>query len=184
MRVPVRALALRFRPVRRVNVELNCQTLRDEMLLGEGAGHRDPVLGRDLTVGWQRQHDLTGDLGVLPALGGFCRVPQLGRPAKPLGRALGQQHLMVLGRVAVAEVEYLARPLGGDRLPPVIGGGPNGAPAGAAGDVAGTGELDGHGAPWLPCLPCASRVALTTHIAFARSRLPVGSLVQNAGGGA
>jgi hypothetical protein len=79
------------------------------------------------------------------------------------------------------EVEHLARALGGDRLPAVIGGGPHGAAAGAAGDVAGAGKLDGHGGslnqPGRPRKPrCAA-----THIASARFRSPNGSLVQNAG---
>ena len=181
MRVPVRALALRLGPVRRVNVELHRQPLRDEMLLGEGAGHRNPVLGCHLPVGRQRQHDLTGDLGILPALGGFGRVPQLASPAEPLRRTLGQQHLVVLGRVAVPEVEHLARALGLDRLAGVVGGGPDGAPAGAAGDVAGTGELDGHGGslnqPRCPRKPHRNAM----HIASARFRSPRGSPVQNAG---
>lgn len=105
MRVPVRPLALGFRSVRRVHVELNRQALRDEMRLGEGAGHGDAVLGRDLGVGRQRQHDLAGDLGVLAALGRLRRVPQLARLGEPGRGAVRQQHGMVLGRVAVAEVE-------------------------------------------------------------------------------
>ena len=152
------------------------------MLLGEGSSHRNAVLGRHLPVGRKRQHDLTGDLGVFPALGGFRRVPQLAGFAEPLRRTLGQQHLVVLGRVAVPEVEQLARALGGDRLAAIIGGGPHGAAAGAAGDVAGSGELDGHGGsliqPGRPRKPHSGGM----HIASARLRSPDGSLVQNAGG--
>ncbi len=173
MRVPVRPLALRLRPVRRVDVELHRKTLGDEMLLREGTHQCEPVLRRDLPVGRQGEHDLAGDLGVLAALCRFRRVPQLARLAETLGRAIRQQHGMVLGRVAVAEVEHLARAFGGDLLPAVVGGRPHGAAAGAAGDVAGTGKCDGHAGTLaaLPALrkprcPCNAYCVCTPPLAY------------------
>ncbi len=177
--MPVRPLALRLRSVRRVDVELHREALGDEMLLREGAHQREPVLCGDLPVCRQCEHDLAGDLGVLAALCRFRRVPQLARLAETLGRAIGQQHGVVLGRIAVAEIEHLARAFGGDLLPAVVGGGPHRAAAGAAGDVAGTGECDGH-AGTLACLPalrkprcaCNAYCVCTLSLAF-------GLLVQN-----
>jgi hypothetical protein len=55
-----------------------------------------------------------------------------------------QQHLVVLGGVAMAEVEELAGALGRDRVAAVIGCRAHCIAARAAGDVAGAGELDGH----------------------------------------
>ena len=64
--------------------------------------------------------------------------------AEPGVGTLGQQHLMVLRRVAVLEVVQLPRALRGDRRAFVVGGRAHGAAAGAAGDVARAGKLDGH----------------------------------------
>ena len=76
--MPVRALALHVARVRRMHVELNRQTLRDEVLDCETPRQLDPILDRDLGVRRQREHDLAGKLGVLAALRCFGRVPQHG----------------------------------------------------------------------------------------------------------
>jgi len=126
--------------MRRVDVELHGQPLGHEVLLGEGAGQLDPVRRGQLAVGRQRQHDLARDLAVLPAFRRLGRVPQHGAVGEPRIGPLRQQHLVVFRRVAVAEVEQLARPLGLDRLAGVVGRGPHGVAAGGAGQVAGAGR--------------------------------------------
>ena len=110
------------------------------MRLSEAPRRRKPILGLHLPVGRQGQHHLTGDPGILPALSGFRRVPQLASRAKPLRRTLGQKHLLVLGSVAVPELEHLRRTRGLGRLATAIGGGSHGAFARRTGDVAGTGN--------------------------------------------
>ena len=160
--MPVRPLGLLCPLVRRVHVELHRQALRHEVLRGERPRQLDPVLVGDPLVGRQGEHDLAGDLRVLAFLGRLRRVPQHTGVAKLLGRALGQQHLMMVGRVAVLEVVELARALGGDRVARVVGGGAHGTAAAAAGDVARAGKLDGHRG-WggiLAGVRCASRIAV------------------------
>jgi len=170
MRVPVRPLALRVAFVRRVNVELHRQPLRHEMRLGEGAGQRDPVLGGHIGVGRQRQHDLASHLCVLAPFRRFSFVPQHTGLAKPFGRALGQQDSVVLGCVAMAEVEHLAGPLGRDLLPAIVSRRTHRAAAGTTGDIAGTREFDGQATHMALFWSAASRVAPAMHIASARSR--------------
>ena len=159
VRVPVRALRLLGTVMRRVHVELHRQTLGDEVLRGKRVGERDPVLNADACVGRQCQHDLARDLRVLAFLGRLRRIPQHRAGAKARIGALGQQHVMVLGRVAVPEVVELARALGGDRLACVIGRRAHRAAAAAAGNVARAGELDGHD-QLLPWRCSASQIAL------------------------
>ena len=127
-----------------MDVELHGQALGHEVLGGKGTGQLDPVFRRELAVGRQRQHDLAGDLGVLALLRRLGRVPQHCAVGEPGIGALGQQHLVVLGGAAMAEVEQLAGALGGDRLAGVVGRRAHGVAAGGAGQVAGTGEGDGH----------------------------------------
>ena len=115
------------------------------MLNREVAGQLDPVLRRQHPVGWQGQHDLAGDLAVLTLLRCFRRVPQHRGVGQVRTGPLGQQYLMVLGGVAVAEVEQLAGSLGRDCFAGVVGCRAHGVAAGSAGQVAGTGESDGHG---------------------------------------
>ena len=71
----------------------------------------------------------------------FHRTAEL---AELLGRTLGQQHLMVLGGVAMAEVEHLAGALGLDRVARIVGGRAHRVAAGRAREVAGAGKLDRH----------------------------------------
>jgi len=52
---------------------------------------------------------------------------------------------MVLGRVAMAEVEHLAGPFSGDLLPAIVSRRTHRAAAGTTGDIAGTREFDGQG---------------------------------------
>ena len=98
----------------------------------------DPGIGR------QRHDDLARDLRVPALLGQFRRVPQHRGVAELLGGTLRQQHLVVLGRVAMAEVKHLAGALGLDRLAGVVGGRAHRVAAGSARDVTGAGKLDRH----------------------------------------
>ena len=126
-------------------------------------------------VGRQRQHDLTGDLRVLAPLGRLRRVPQHTGFPEALGRALRQQHRMVLGRVAVAEEEQLACALRGDGVAGVVGRRAHRAAARTAGDVARAGKLDRHGwvvtaggsAPQV-ALPCNAYCVCTLLAPFGR----------------
>ena len=92
---------------------------------------------------------------------------------------VGQQHLMVLGRVAVPEVEQLAGAVGRDGGALVVRGRAHGAAAGAAGDVARAGELDGHAGTLIDCW-AASQLALPCN-AYCVCTLPLHfvPLVQN-----
>ncbi len=139
------ALAFPAVAVRCVHVELHGQALGHEVLGREGAGQLDPVLSRQHPVGRQRQHDLAGDLAVLALLGRLRRVPQCCGVGQAGIRAVGQQHLVVLGGLTMAEVEQLAGALGRDRLAGVVGRRPHGVAARGAGQVARTGEGNGHG---------------------------------------
>jgi hypothetical protein len=107
--------------MRPMHVELDHQALRHEVFHGKGPRQGYPVLVGQFGIGRERQHDLAGNLRVLPFFRRLRRIPQHAAIAERLGRPLGQQHLVVLGRVAVLEVEELARPLGLDRLAGVIG---------------------------------------------------------------
>ena len=180
MRVPVRPLGLALALVRRVHVELHRQALGDEVLLGERPRQCDAVLVGQFRIRRQRQHDLAGDLRVLALLRRLRRVPQHRAVGEPRIRAVGQQHLVVLGRVAVPEVEHLAGALRRDGGALVVRRRAHGAAAGAAGDVARAGKLDGHARHLDRSLGCfASSHCRAMHIASARFRSHSVPLVQN-----
>ena len=122
MRVPISALALQIAAMRRVNVELNREPLGDEVLRRERAREFDPVLVRNLRVRRQRHDDFAGDLRILAPLRRLRRVPQGRGVGKFFIRAGRQQHLVVLGRIAVLEVENFARALVADLGARVIRG--------------------------------------------------------------
>jgi hypothetical protein len=130
--------------MRRVHVKLHRQPLADKMLLGKGPHHLDAVLRRDPGIGRQGNDDLARDLRIAPLLGQFGRVPQHARVTELLGRPLGQQHLVVLGGVAMPEVKDLAGALGLDHLAGVVGGRAHRIAAGRAREVAGAGKLNRH----------------------------------------
>ena len=132
--------------MRRVYVELHRQPLGDKMLLGKAAHQFEPGLAADPGIGRQGHDDLARDLCVPALLGSFGGVPQHRRIGKPRGGTLGEQHLVVLGRVAMAEVGELAGTLGRDRCPRVVGRRAHSVAAAAARDVPGAGKLDRHAA--------------------------------------
>ena len=174
MRVPVGALALRIARMRRVHVELNRETLRDEVFDGKAPRELDPILRRELGVRRQRQHDLAGKLRVLAPLRRLGRIPQDRRVRELRAGALGQQHLVMLRRVAVLEIVERPRPLGMDRLPGVVGGRPHRAAARRSRNVAGASERDGHrGQARLICPASASRIRQNAYCVCTRAAGPV-----------
>jgi hypothetical protein len=104
-----------------VDIKLHRKSLGDEMLRGEAACQLDPILGRQRRIGWQRQHDLAGDLRVLAFLRRLRRIPQHRAVGEPGIGTFRQQHRVMLRRVAVPEVEHLAGALGGDPLARILG---------------------------------------------------------------
>ena len=144
MRVMIRALALAVRAMGRMHVELRRQPLRHEVRFGKAARQLDPVVRADFGIGRQGQNQLPRHLRVAAPLRRLGRVPKSTRVAEGFRRALRQHHLVVIGRVAMGEVEHLAGALGDDLVAAVIGARPHRVAAGLAGNVSGAGEGDGH----------------------------------------
>ena len=170
MRVKIGALALQIAAVRRMNVELNRKPLGDKMLQREGAREFDPVFVGNLGVRRQRHDDFAGDLGILATLRRLRRVPQSRGVREFRIGAFRQQHLVVLGRVAVLKVENLARALVADLGPRVIGRRARRRTAGASRDVARSCECDGHLVRVAQGVVIYKRRCGATHIASAHPR--------------
>ena len=108
VRVDVGGFAVLIAVMGGMNVELDRQALRHEMLARETLDQRDAVLMGQLGIGGQRDHQLARDLRVAPPLRHFGRVPQRGRIGKARIGTFRQQHRMMIGRVAVRERKALA----------------------------------------------------------------------------
>ena len=151
MRVPVRPLALAAsrRRAGAVHVELHRQPLGDEVLFGERARQLDPVRVADRAFAGSASTISRATWASLRRSAASAAFHSTALSANRSAGALGQQHLVVLGRVAVPEVEHLAGALRRDRRALVIRRRAHRAAAEGARDVAGAGELDGHayGAP-------------------------------------
>ena len=157
--VMVGAFAIPIALMGRVYVELHRETARHEVPLGEAAHQLQPVLMREVAVGGERDYQLACHLGVLAPLGRFGGVPQRGGVAQFWVGPFGQQHLVVLGRVAVREGVERPGALLGDRFAGVVGRRAHCRAAGRAGQVASTGESDGHAEQFDPSQgPPASRI--------------------------
>ena len=114
------------------------------MLSSKAARQLDPIVRADFGIGRQSQNQLPRHLRVAAPLRRLGRVPKRAASREGFRRALRQHHLVMIGRVAMGEIEHLARALRHDLVAAVIGGGPHRVAAGLAGDVSGAGEGDSH----------------------------------------